>query len=136
MIIAFNAKVWQWSDAALRGPREMLASAERGEAGGATASWLAFDPSNGAIVAVGGAVDHRGAHGRNHAVLAPPPPQLLARASRTVDMGGRLVLPGLHDAHIHWFVLAITPLLPSTSTPNSLLADRIARLVFQCGVFG
>lgn len=86
-----NAKIWQWAAPAHAGPAAMLAAADRGEAHGSFASWMLIDNESGEIVSVGEG--------------EPPSSEPVAR---TFDMGGRLVLPGLCDAHIHVYMLGAT----------------------------
>ena len=71
-----NGRIWQWSQAALAGPKAMLAAADEGTAH-TLAEWMLLE--HGRIVRVGVGV----------------PPE--AGAAHTIDLGGRLVLPGLHD---------------------------------------
>ena len=82
----------------------MVAAADRGDAGGCeVCSWLEFDVESGEITAAGGGESDGGAG----SVALPPPAEVIARnAGRTVDLGGRLVLPGLQDSHIHLFMVA------------------------------
>ena len=94
-----NASIWQWSAEALSGgPAAMLRAADAGRAGTAEdASWLEFDADTGEITAVG------------DRIRAPyPPAHVVARAARVVNMGGRLLLPGLQDAHIHLYMCGAT----------------------------
>ena len=42
MMAIKNARIWQWSDAALAGPSAMLAAAARGEAHAPFADWMTF----------------------------------------------------------------------------------------------
>ena len=53
MIAIKNARIWQWSDAALAGPSAMLAAAARGEAHSPFGNWMTFDGETGAILALG-----------------------------------------------------------------------------------
>ena len=91
--LVHGAKIWQWSDAAMSGPKEMLAAADIGEANDDFATWMMIDEEAGTINAIG-----RGA----------PPAALLAAATRVFNAGGRLILPGLQDAHIHAYMLGAT----------------------------
>jgi len=105
MIAIKNARIWQWSDAALAGPSAMLAAAARGEAHAPFADWMTFDGSTGAILALG-----------TGALPAEPAP------SQVHDLGGRLVLPGLHDAHIHMYMVGATSVQVSLAGCESVEA--------------
>ena len=74
-----NGRIWQWSHAALAGPKAMLAAADDGTAH-TLAEWMLLE------------------HGRIVSIGTGAPPE--ARADQTIDLGDRLVLPGLHDARI------------------------------------
>ena len=71
-----NGRIWQWSQAALAGPKAMLAAADEGTAH-TMAEWMLLE------------------HGRIASVGTGVPPE--AGAAHTIDLGGRLVLPGLID---------------------------------------
>ena len=72
-----NGRIWQWSQAALAGPKAMLAAADEGTAH-TMAEWMLLE------------------HGRIASVGTGAPPE--AGEADTIDLGGRLVLPGLIDA--------------------------------------
>lgn len=84
-----NAAIWQWSAAAHAGPADMLAASDRGEAHSSPVSWMLIDNEDGTIQAIGS---------------GEPP----AGAEYSFDLGGRVVLPGLHDSHIHCYMLGAT----------------------------
>ena len=72
-----NGRIWQWSQAALAGPKAMLAAADEGTAH-TMAEWMLLE------------------HGRIASVGTDASPE--AGEADTIDLGGRLVLPGLIDA--------------------------------------
>ena len=115
-----NARVWQWTPAraALLSPSAMLEAAERGALAAPYASWMLIDDDSGKILAVGGsdAAATATAGGSDAA----------AAATRRVDMGGRLVLPGLCDAHIHCYMLGLTSAQVNLEACGSLEAMRAA----------
>ena len=71
-----NGRIWQWSQAALAGPKAMLAAADEGTAH-TMAEWMLLE------------------HGRIASVGTDASPE--AGEADTIDLGGRLVLPGLID---------------------------------------
>ncbi|KAL1523797.1 hypothetical protein AB1Y20_018720 [Prymnesium parvum] len=99
-----NGRIWQWSPAAFSGPAAMLSAADRREARAPPADWMLVD--GGVVAAVG--------------VGAPP----LAAAPHSVDLRGRLVLPGLHDAHIHCYSLGAASALLQLAGCASIAALR------------
>ena len=74
--LLINGRIWQWSQATLAGPKAMLAAADDGTAH-TMAEWMLLE------------------HGRIASVGTGVPPE--AGAAHTIDLGGRLVLPGLID---------------------------------------
>ena len=82
-VLLQNAHIWQWTAAAHASPAAMLAAADRDEAHG-FARWMLLDGNTIASVGNG----------------EPP-----AGADQTIDLGGRTVLPGMHDSHIHCYML-------------------------------
>ena len=75
--LLIHGRIWQWSQAALAGPKAMLAAADEGTAH-TMAEWMLLE------------------HGRIASVGTGAPPE--AGEADTIDLGGRLVLPGLIDA--------------------------------------
>ena len=75
--LLINGRIWQWSQAALAGPKAMLAAADEGTAH-TMAEWMLLE------------------HGRIASIGTGAPPE--AGEADTIDLGGRLVLPGLIDA--------------------------------------
>ena len=102
-----NGRIWQWSPAALAGPKDMLAAADSGTAH-TLAEWMLLE--GGHITSIGSG--------------APPE----AGAAVTIDLGGRLVLPGLHDAHIHVYMMGATSVQVSLAGCASVeaMAARVA----------
>ncbi|EQC39539.1 hypothetical protein SDRG_02976 [Saprolegnia diclina VS20] len=73
--------IWQWASApTFAAPRE-----SRGYA-----NWMLIDEAKGEIVAVGS---------------GDVPGFIRTKATTTVDLDGKLVLPGLHDSHIHVYLI-------------------------------
>ncbi len=91
--LLINGRIWQWSQAALAGPKAMLAAADEGTAH-TMAEWMLLE------------------HGRIASVGTGAPPE--AGEADTIDLGGRLVLPGLIDAQQHVESAAKLATLPIT----------------------
>ena len=101
-----DAKIWRWRPAAAAGPAAMLAAADKGEAHD-FASWLAFETDSGVI----------------HSLDTGEPPASLAAAT-TISLGGRLMLPGLHDSHIHCYHLGATSVQVNLADCHTIAAMR------------
>ena len=73
--------IWQWASAPTYAtPRE-----SRGYA-----NWMLIDEAKGEIVAIGS---------------GDTPAFIRTKAATTVNLGGKLVLPGLQDSHIHVYLI-------------------------------
>ena len=107
-----NATIWQWSDEAGRGPQALLAAADHGAAHLDPARWMLIDDDSGRILDVDtGSGEEQ------------------PTADRQVNMGGRLILPGLQDSHIHCYMLGASSVQVDLAGCESISAmtQRVAR---------